>query len=129
MRTALFAMAPALLLVAGYCAAAPIGPPVLENPTIIDFATAFPGYGVDNVLDGNLVTDYASQGQGINTFIDFDFGQPVTIGQVIVTDRTTSGGGNGFQSFGLRAAWRFSEKGQILYRSLQRRLEALARKR
>jgi MYXO-CTERM domain-containing protein len=81
------------LLPAVYCAAAP--PAQLAPPTIIDSAPAFPGYGVDNVLDGNVLTDYASQGRGVNTFIDFDFGSPTAIGQVVVTDRTTSGGGNG----------------------------------
>ena len=95
MKLASLATALVLLGIAAYCAAAPLGPAELPNPTVIDNATPFPGYGIENVLDGNLLTDYASQGQGVNTFIDFDFGEPVTIGQVLFTDRTTSGGGNG----------------------------------
>ena len=94
MTTARLALALSLLP-GGFCAAAPLGPAELPPPAIIDSAPAFPGYAVDNVIDGNLVTDYASQGQGVNTYIDFDFGSPTAIGQVIVTDRTTSGGGNG----------------------------------
>jgi len=93
MKTARLALVLALLSVARCAAAA--GPDPLPPPSILDSSPAFPGYGVDNVLDGNLVTDFASQGQGTNTFIDFDFGAPTTIGQVVVTDRTTSGGGNG----------------------------------
>jgi hypothetical protein len=69
---------------------------------------SFAGYGggstwdATNVLDttsagtnNQYVTDYASAGGGTNTFISFDFGQKYTFSAILLTDRTTSGGGNG----------------------------------
>lgn len=63
--------------------------------TITDSFAAFPGYGVANVLDNNPATDYAAQGGGAQTFIDFDFGAPTGVGSTTVIDRTSSGGANG----------------------------------
>src|SRR5438132_5651437 len=41
------------------------------------------------------VTDYASAGGGINTFLSFDFGQQYNFAAILFTDRTTSGSSNG----------------------------------
>jgi hypothetical protein len=68
---------------------------LLPNPTIIASAPAFPEFEVGFALDNNFTTDYASFGEGVNTFIDFDFGSPVLISQVNYTDRVTSGAGQG----------------------------------
>lgn len=58
--------------------------PAIELPqaTPIITASATPfnaSYVAANVLDQNSLTEYASQGQGVNTFIDFDFGSPTPI--------------------------------------------------
>ncbi len=73
-------------------------PQLLPNPAIVAASTAFGAadafggtFFVHNVLDGNPLTDYASNGQGTNTFIDFDFGGSTLITQVNYTDRMTSG--------------------------------------
>jgi hypothetical protein len=72
----------------------------LPNPTIAANSAAFAGYGVDNALDGNPLTDYASAGQGVNTFIDFDFGDSTLLTRIEYTDRTSSGGANGSNAGG-----------------------------
>jgi hypothetical protein len=72
----------------------------LADPTIVASATAFPTYEASFLLDESFATDYASQGQAANTFVDFDFGAATLITQVLYTDRTTSGGGNGTGSIG-----------------------------
>lgn len=72
----------------------------LPNPTITNSSPAFPGFGVNFAIDGNLNTDYASNGAGTSTFIDFDFGAPTSITRVDWTDRRTSGGANGTASNG-----------------------------
>lgn len=61
----------------------------LPPPRITDCATEFPGasYKAAHILDGNLQTEYASHGKGTNTFIEFDFGQPVTIAGLQHRDR------------------------------------------
>jgi hypothetical protein len=65
------------------------------TPVIINNSTAFAGFPVSDFIDGNILTDYASAGQGANTFVDFDFGSPKQIAKVTYTDRTSSGGNNG----------------------------------
>jgi hypothetical protein len=72
----------------------------LPDPTIIANSPAFPGYGVSFFLDESFAFDYASLGAGTNTFVDFDFGAATLITQVLYTDRTTSGGGNGTGALG-----------------------------
>jgi hypothetical protein len=53
----------------------------LPTPKIIASAEAYPGgkYEATNLLDGALATEYASNGKGTNTFLEFDFGRPVRI--------------------------------------------------
>jgi hypothetical protein len=72
----------------------------LPDPTIIDSSPAFPGYGVSFFLDDSFAFDYASLGGAANTFVDFDFGGATLITEVVYTDRTTSGGGNGIGTLG-----------------------------
>ena len=61
----------------------------LPAPKIVDSATAFPGgrFNAANILDGNVRTEYASHGKGANTFIEFDFGKPVSIAAFQHQDR------------------------------------------
>src|SRR5688572_3266969 len=78
---------------------------VIDNGTVTIAANApaFGGYAVSNVLDtgtDRLATDYASQGQGVNTFVDFDFGRTVVFASISQTDRTSSGGANGSRAHG-----------------------------
>jgi hypothetical protein len=72
----------------------------LPDPTIIASAPAFPTYDASFFLDDSFAFDYASQGQGANTFVDFDFGAARLITEVVYTDRTTSGGANGVGRLG-----------------------------
>jgi len=65
------------------------------RPTIINSSPAFAGFEVPFFTDGDTSTDYASNGGGVGTFVDFDFGRRVTIADVLYTDRTSSGGANG----------------------------------
>ena len=71
----------------------------IDNTTvsILDSFTAFPGYDVDLAIDTGpdaIFSDYASQSGNIDTFIEFDLGQPYTLSEIIFTDRVTSGGPN-----------------------------------
>ena len=68
----------------------------LPNPVISNSSTPFNGdFQTELVQDGNFFTDYASQGQGTDTFIDFDFGDQTLITQVDYYDRASSGVANG----------------------------------
>jgi hypothetical protein len=50
----------------------------LPAPRIVASAEAYPGgrHEAANLIDGNLRTEYSSNGKGTNTFIEFDFGAP-----------------------------------------------------
>ena len=61
---------------------------------------AYSGYPQADAIDGNLMTDYASNGLGTSTHLDFSFGTPVTFNSVVYTDRTSSGGDNGSDFMG-----------------------------
>ena len=52
-------------------------------------AKAFPGgaYSAAFLLDGEENSEYASDGKGTNTFVEFDFGAPVIIGAFRHVDR------------------------------------------
>ena len=54
----------------------------LPAPKVVASAEDFPGggYKPGNLLDGKIDTEYASAGKGADTFVEFDFGQPVAIG-------------------------------------------------
>ena len=64
---------------------------ILANPTVTTSATPFSGaYVAGNLFDGNRDSEYASQGQGANTFVDLDFGSSVTMDRFfMITRRNT----------------------------------------
>jgi hypothetical protein len=77
---------------------------IVDNSTvtIFDSYLAFGGYEVEYAIDtgdDRYISDYASQGGGIDTYIAFDFGESKTFTEIRFTDRVTSGGPN-FAFFG-----------------------------
>lgn len=87
-----------VLLVVGLFA---VGAQADTIPTILPTSSqAYPGYGQGFAIDGSLLTDFASNSQGTNTHLDFDFGAPVTFTSITYTNRTSSGGANGSQVMG-----------------------------
>ena len=68
-----------------------------DTVSITDWFQSYPGYDVEYAIDtgdDRFLSDYASQGGGVDTFIEFDLGQAYTLTEIIMTDRVTSGGGN-----------------------------------
>ncbi|HPA17159.1 MAG TPA: glycoside hydrolase [Verrucomicrobiae bacterium] len=61
----------------------------IDRVQIIAHATAFPGgrYEAINLIDGDPKTEYSSAGKGVQTFVDFDFGEPVAIAGMKHIDR------------------------------------------
>jgi alpha-mannosidase len=60
----------------------------LSPPKISASAPPFPGqYLPANLLDGKLATEYSSNGNGTNTFVEFDFGATVPIAAFRHIDR------------------------------------------
>ena len=53
----------------------------LEPPTIVGHSETYPGEACDvsNLIDGQLQTEYASNGKGAETHVDFDFGRAVAL--------------------------------------------------
>src|SRR5271157_4219305 len=90
------ALAVSLFLVLGTAAQAST-----ITATLFNAFPAFPGYEAVYANDGNVLTDYASQGGGNDTFLVFEFSQPYSVNEVDVTDRTSSGGANGSSARGL----------------------------
>ena len=70
------------------------------NSTVTILGTssaAFSGYGTVFALDtgaNRFLTDFASNGLGNATHLDFDFGSLLTFDSIFFTDRTSSGGAN-----------------------------------
>jgi hypothetical protein len=63
---------------------------ILVNPAITNSAPPFSGeYLPGNVFDSNKGTDYASQGSGADTFIDFDFGVAQTVDAFALVTRNS----------------------------------------
>src|SRR6188474_2190097 len=61
---------------------------ILANPTVMTSAPPFSGaFTAGNLFDGDRVTDYASAGQGANTFVDMDFGAAVTMDRFFLMTR------------------------------------------
>jgi alpha-mannosidase len=61
----------------------------LAAPHVSDAAKPYPGgrYQPHNLVDGNPQTEYSSDGLGTNTFVEFDFGHPVSIAAFAHLDR------------------------------------------
>jgi len=67
-------------------------------------SSSYPTYEAQFAIDqgGNSAnTDWASNSQGTNSFINLDLGSIYSLAQAFVTDRVTSGGGNGAYVGGL----------------------------
>jgi hypothetical protein len=64
---------------------------ILSSPLVTNSATPFsPAFAAANVVDGNS-TEYASQGQGTSTFLEFTFPAPATFSSIIVMNRDSAG--------------------------------------
>ncbi|MDB6132669.1 MAG: hypothetical protein JWM59_912 [Verrucomicrobiales bacterium] len=60
---------------------------ILTPPDIITFSTEFSGqYAALNVFDGDA-TDFASQGAGLDTFLEFQFTAAQTFDRIVVMNR------------------------------------------
>src|SRR5262249_2037330 len=57
--------------------------------SIIASAEAYPGgqYEPKNLIDDVVRTEYASNGKGTNTFVEFDFGRPIKLAAFQHIDR------------------------------------------
>ncbi len=53
----------------------------LPAPKILGHAEEFPGgnYAAEHLVDDRAQSEFASNGQGTDTFVDFDFGHPVAV--------------------------------------------------
>lgn len=61
-------------------------------------SSSFPGYADTNAIDqgpGAATTDWASFGEGNDSFLNLDLGAVYSLASATVSDRVTSGGGNG----------------------------------
>jgi hypothetical protein len=84
-----------LSLFAFRCAGAPGLPSVftrlgqLPAPKIVASSEAYPGggYSVSNIIDGKPQSEYSSNAKGTDTFIEFDFGAPVSVAAFRHVDR------------------------------------------
>ncbi len=61
----------------------------LPPPKIVASAEEYPGgkFAATRLLDNDLKTEFASNGKGTNTFVEFDFGAPVYLGGFRHQDR------------------------------------------
>lgn len=79
-------------LVAGFAGAATAATIIPISATA---SSSFPGYAASNAIDANPLTDWASAGEGAGSTILFDLGGTFALTGASITDRVTSGGGNG----------------------------------
>ena len=61
----------------------------LPTPKIAASSEAYPGggYNVSNIIDGKTQSEYSSNSKGTDTFIEFDFGAPVSVAAFRHVDR------------------------------------------
>lgn len=61
----------------------------LPSPRIVSCSPAYPGgrHGAAQLLDGLVQTEYAADGQGTNTFVEFEFATPARVGAFRHVDR------------------------------------------
>lgn len=86
------------LLIAGAAGAAETQ---LSDPAMTPSSEHIIGtFGAVLAQDENTSTDWASNDDGLNTYADFNFGQPTRITRFEFTDRVTSGGPQGAQQGG-----------------------------
>jgi hypothetical protein len=97
MRLRSLLAASAALLLAGAAQAATI------HPVSAIGSSSYPGYNDFYAIDtaaGSELTDWSSFGEGTNAFLNLDLGGAYTLSDAVVTDRVTSGGGNGCPCYG-----------------------------
>jgi len=64
---------------------------ILQPPTVIGSAPEFSaGFVPGNTVDQTQL-EYASAGQGVNTFIEYSFGTPQTFDKIVVINRDSAG--------------------------------------
>ncbi len=64
---------------------------ILTAPIVTDSATPFsPAFAAQNAVDGTAA-DFASAGQGVDTFITFSFGAPQSFDKIVVINRDSGG--------------------------------------
>ena len=66
-------------------------------------SSSYPGYNDFYAIDqgpGSELTDWSSLGEGTNAFLNLDLGGLYSLSNAFVTDRVTSGGGNGCPCYG-----------------------------
>jgi PEP-CTERM motif len=96
-RHSRFVISIAVTLGVGALAAAPAHA-IYIYPTSVTASSSFPGYPAADAIDNGankFVTDWASDGQGAGSYLDMTFAAVEQFTSVFLTDRTTSGGGNG----------------------------------
>lgn len=60
----------------------------LPSPKLTASADAYPGqYAATHLLDGNVGTEYASNGKGTNTFVEVEFAEPTRVAAFRHVDR------------------------------------------
>lgn len=80
---------------------------VVDNASVTVLGTssvAYAGYDRAFALDtgpGRYSADFAGLNTGVGTHLDFAFSAPTTFSQIVYTDRTSSGGANNSNSFGV----------------------------
>jgi len=65
------------------------------RPVSATASSSFTGFAADNASDLDPLTDWSSNGDGTRAFLNLDLGGTYDLVQAFVTDRVTSGGGNG----------------------------------
>ena len=68
---------------------------VTIDPAAVNGSSSFPTYEASFAVDGNPVTDWASNSQGTSTTLAIDLGGIFSLASGTFVDRVTSGGGNG----------------------------------
>ncbi len=86
MNRSLLAGCAASVLTAGAAQAS-----ILAAPTVVTSATPFnASYVAENTVNQG-VAEYASQGQGLNTFVEYSFGSAVSFNRIVVINRDSGG--------------------------------------
>jgi hypothetical protein len=80
---------------------------VVDNTTVTvlgSSSAAYPGYPASDALDtgsARYSSDFAGFGTGVGTHLDFAFSAPTTFTNIVYTDRTSSGGANNSNMYGV----------------------------
>lgn len=80
---------------------------VVDNTTVTVLGTSsvsYPGYPASDAIDtgsARYSSDFAGYGTNATTHLDFKFAAPTTFTNIVYTDRTSSGGANNSNSYGV----------------------------